>query len=88
MTPSHVHIVGAGLAGLAAANALKTFGIKAEVFEAAPALGEIGAAVNVSPQAFKALQAIGLGDYGRDLGKAPGRWKPRHQGCAPWMGDS
>ena len=57
-----VAIVGGGLAGLAAANALKTFGIKAEVFETAPALGEIGAAVNVSPQANKALQAIGLGD--------------------------
>jgi salicylate hydroxylase len=57
-----ITIVGGGLAGLAAANALKTFGIKAEVFEAAPALGEIGAAVNASPQAVKALQAIGVGD--------------------------
>jgi len=57
-----IAIVGGGLAGLAAAHALTTFGIKAEVFEAAPALGEIGAAVNVSPQAAKALQAIGLGD--------------------------
>jgi salicylate hydroxylase len=55
-------IVGGGLAGLAAAQALRTFGIKAEIFEAAPALGEIGAAVNVSPQAVKALQAIGVGD--------------------------
>ena len=55
-------IVGGGLAGLAAANALQTFGIKAEVFEQAPALGEIGAAVNASPQAVKALRAIGLGD--------------------------
>ena len=55
-------IVGGGLAGLAVAHALKTFGMKAEVFEAAPALGEIGAAVNVSPQAVKALQAIGVGD--------------------------
>jgi salicylate hydroxylase len=55
-------IVGGGLAGLAAANALKTFGIKAEVFETAPALGEIGAAVNASPQAVKALRAIGVGD--------------------------
>src|SRR5215813_10587368 len=55
-------IVGGGLAGLAAANALKTVGMKAEVFETAPALGEIGAAVNVSPQAVKALQAIGVGD--------------------------
>jgi hypothetical protein len=35
-----------------------------------------------------APQATGLGDYGRDLGKAPGRWKPRHQGRAPWIGDS
>src|SRR5688572_24049220 len=57
-----IAVVGGGLAGLAAANALKTFGIKAEVFEAAPALGEIGAAVNTSPQAVKALRAIGLGD--------------------------
>ena len=57
-----IAIVGGGLAGLAAAQALKTFGIGAEVFETAPALGEIGAAVNVSPQAVKALQAIGLGE--------------------------
>ena len=57
-----IAIVGGGLAGLAAANALKTFGIKAEVFETAPALGEIGAAVNSSPQAVKALRAIGVGD--------------------------
>jgi salicylate hydroxylase len=55
-------IVGGGLAGLAAAQALKAFGMKAEVFEAAPALGEIGAAVNASPQAVKALRAIGVGD--------------------------
>ena len=57
-----IAIVGGGLAGLAAAQALKTFGTKAEVFETASALGEIGAAVNVSPQAVKALQAIGVGD--------------------------
>src|SRR6478672_8714508 len=57
-----IAIVGGGLAGLAAANALKTFRMKAEVFEAAPALGEIGAAVNSSPQAVKALRAIGVGD--------------------------
>ena len=37
-------------------------GIEAEVFEAAPALGEIGAAVNVAPNATRALVAIGLGE--------------------------
>jgi salicylate hydroxylase len=55
-------IVGGGLAGLAVANGLKNFGINAEVFEQAPALGEIGAAVNTSPQAVKALRAIGAGE--------------------------
>jgi salicylate hydroxylase len=57
-----IAIVGGGLAGIATAQALKSVGIAAEVFEAAPALGEIGAAVNASPQAVKALRAIGLGD--------------------------
>jgi salicylate hydroxylase len=57
-----IAIVGGGLAGLATARSLATVGIKADVFEQAPALGEIGAAVNVSPQAVKALRAIGLGD--------------------------
>jgi salicylate hydroxylase len=57
-----IAIVGGGLAGLAVANGLKAFGIEAQVFEAAAALGEIGAAVNTSPQAVKALRAIGLGD--------------------------
>jgi salicylate hydroxylase len=57
-----IAIVGGGLAGLATAQALKAFGMPADVFEAAPALGEIGAAVNVSPQAVKALRAIGVGE--------------------------
>jgi salicylate hydroxylase len=57
-----IAIVGGGLAGIAAAQALKTFAIEAQVFETAPALGEIGAAVNTSPQAVKALRAIGAGD--------------------------
>ena len=57
-----IAIVGGGLAGLGTARALETFGMHAEVYEAAPALGEIGAAVNTSPNATKALQAIGLGE--------------------------
>ena len=57
-----IAIAGGGLAGLGVAHALKAFGFRAEVFEAASALGEIGAAVNTSPNATKALQAIGLGE--------------------------
>jgi salicylate hydroxylase len=57
-----IAIVGGGLAGLAAAAALARFGVEAEVFEAAPRLDEIGAGINVSPQAIKSLRAIGLGE--------------------------
>ncbi len=61
-TSCKIAIVGGGLAGLAAANALRSFGMAPDVFEAAPQLGEIGAAVNASPQAVKALRAAGVGE--------------------------
>ena len=57
-----IAIAGGGLAGLATAKALDTFGFEAEVFERASSLSEIGAGINTSPQAVKALRAIGLGD--------------------------
>jgi salicylate hydroxylase len=72
-TNCRIAIVGGGLAGVATANALKTFGLKAQLYEAAPALGEIGAAVNVSPQAVKALRAIGRGEQVAAVGySSPG----------------
>ena len=68
-----IAIVGGGLAGLAAANGMKMAGIEATVFEAAPQLGEIGASVNCSPQAVKALIAVGVGEHIARVGhKSPG----------------
>ena len=55
-----VAIFGGGLGGLAVANALTTFGMKADIYEASPSLGEVGAGVTTSPQANKVLMAIGL----------------------------
>ncbi len=73
MSSCRIAIVGGGLAGLAAANALQTHGIVAEVFEAAPELGEIGASVNCSPQAVKALKAIGVAEQIAAIGhRSPG----------------
>jgi salicylate hydroxylase len=57
-----IAIVGGGLAGLDAANALAASGFEVEVFERSSTLAEIGAGINISPQAVKALRAIGLGE--------------------------
>jgi 2-polyprenyl-6-methoxyphenol hydroxylase-like FAD-dependent oxidoreductase len=62
MSQIRIAIIGGGLAGLATAAALVSLGIAAEVFEQSPQLGEIGAGINVSPQAIKVLREIGLGE--------------------------
>jgi salicylate hydroxylase len=59
---TNIAIIGGGLAGLATAHALHNFGFEIEVFEQASTLKEIGAGINTSPQAVKALRAIGVGD--------------------------
>jgi flavin-dependent dehydrogenase len=48
-SPPHVVIVGGGIGGLFAANALIAGGIEVSVYEQAPAIGEIGAGVFLTP---------------------------------------
>lgn len=55
-----VIIIGAGIGGLAAALALLRKGIDVEVYERAPALGEVGAGVQVTPNGAKVLMDLGL----------------------------
>src|SRR3981081_1014530 len=57
----HVAIVGGGIGGLFAANALAAQGIPVSVYEQAPAIGEIGAGVFLTPNSVRHLQRIGLG---------------------------
>jgi salicylate hydroxylase len=57
-----VGIVGGGIGGAALALALHRRGIAAHVFERAPAFGEIGAGVQMTPNAVKVLVALGLRD--------------------------
>jgi salicylate hydroxylase len=56
----HVVIVGGGIGGLFAANALVAQGIPIAVYEQAPALGEIGAGVYLTPNSVRHLQRLGL----------------------------
>src|SRR4051812_34888690 len=56
-----VIIVGGGIGGLFAANALIAQGMRVSAYEQAPALGEIGAGVFVTPNSMRQLQRVGLG---------------------------
>jgi salicylate hydroxylase len=55
-----VAIVGGGIGGLFAANALLAQGIRVAIYEQAPAIGEIGAGVFLTPNSVRHLQRIGL----------------------------
>jgi len=54
-------IIGGGIGGLAAALALRREGFEPVVYERAPALLEVGAAIAVWPNAFRVLERLGLG---------------------------
>ena len=56
-----VVVVGGGIGGLFAANALIARGLDVAVYEQAPALGEIGAGVFLTPNSVRHLQRVGLG---------------------------
>jgi 2-polyprenyl-6-methoxyphenol hydroxylase-like FAD-dependent oxidoreductase len=76
-------IVGGGIGGLFAANALIARGFNVSVYEQAPALGEIGAGVFLTPNSVRQLQRVGLGPYVEKFGARVGSGSHyfRHDGA-------
>ena len=60
-----VLVSGGGIGGLAAALALTRRGFAVKVLEQAPELGEIGAGIQLGPNAFAAFDALGIGEKAR-----------------------
>ena len=60
-----VIVAGGGIGGLAAALALVRQGFHVQVLEQAPEIGEIGAGIQLGPNAFHAFDALGIGDKAR-----------------------
>lgn len=55
-------IVGGGIGGLTVALALRSLGFEAEVYEQAPALLDIGAAIALWPNATRVLERLDMGE--------------------------
>ncbi len=58
--PLRAAIIGGGIGGLSAANALIRRGVAVTVFEQAPALGEVGAGVFIFPNSLRQLERMGF----------------------------
>ncbi|WP_395701341.1 3-hydroxybenzoate 6-monooxygenase [Aquabacterium sp.] len=60
-----VIVAGGGIGGLAAALALVRQGFEVTVLEQSPEIGEIGAGIQLGPNAFAAFDALGVGEAAR-----------------------
>ena len=58
-------VAGGGIGGISAAMGLANKGYEVVVLEQAPQFGEIGAGIQIGPNAFHAMDYLGVGDAGR-----------------------
>ena len=72
-----VGVVGGGIGGLSAALSLLQAGFDVQVYEQAPMLGEVGAGLQVSPNAARVLHRLGLADELARTGVPPLAWHQR-----------
>lgn len=65
MADKKIIIAGGGIGGLTAALSLAKRGIRSIVLERAPELGEIGAGIQLGPNAFRVFDELGVGKEAR-----------------------
>lgn len=70
-TPTDVLVIGGGMAGLAGALALTRNGKRVTLVEKAQEFGEVGAGLQMAPNASRVLDRWGLLDAVRDIGVSP-----------------
>ena len=74
MKTYRILVAGAGIGGLAAASCLAKAGHHVEIYEQAPALGEIGAGIQISANAMHVLRHLGVERAIVGVGVSPGAY--------------
>ncbi|MBT2131971.1 FAD-dependent monooxygenase [Aliiroseovarius lamellibrachiae] len=71
----NITIIGGGIGGLTASIALAQRGAQVTVLEQADAITEVGAGLQISPNGFRVLNALGLGARAQEMGlRSSGVW--------------
>lgn len=78
MQGSDVLVIGAGIGGLAAALALLRAGQRVRIIEQVTEIGEVGAGLSITPNAGRALHALGLGTELARIGSTPATGAIKH----------
>jgi salicylate hydroxylase len=66
-----VGVIGGGIGGVTLTGALAKRGIEVKVFERAAAFGDVGAGIQMTPNAVKVLKALGAGEQLRQVAFLP-----------------
>ena len=66
-----IAIIGGGIGGLTAGLALRKVGHQPIIYERAPAFGEVGAGISLSPNAVKVLEWLGMAEFLKDNANEP-----------------
>jgi salicylate hydroxylase len=71
MSTKSIAVIGGGIGGVSAALNLLRAGFDVHVYEQSRALREVGAGINVTPNAARVIHGLGLGDKLASLGVMP-----------------
>jgi 6-hydroxynicotinate 3-monooxygenase len=72
-----IAVIGAGIGGLAAAACLLRLGLRVDVYEQAPQFAPVGAGIQLTANAMKALGGLGLTEHLRRIGFVPAAFHSR-----------
>lgn len=84
---TEIAVLGAGMGGLAVAGLLLRAGVDVTVFEQAARFERVGTGIQISPNAVRVLNALGLSEDIHQVAFAPQHWRNRDAGTGELLNE-